>query len=110
MMRKNASTRVPARTTLLLLVFAVAGLSTLAKYSQHVPNSNPIHFFSKTTKMNVTHLPVVFVAVPNAPVVKVVLHRPAFRMLRPIFCEKIDLLQIGLTISLQHRSPPFSFV
>jgi hypothetical protein len=106
MIRKNPSTSILARTAVLLLIFAIAGLSTLAKHSQYLPKSNPTHFFSNATKMNVAHLPALFFAAPNAPIAKVIVHRPAFRRLSPVSSESIDLPQIALTISLQHRSPP----
>ena len=105
-MRRTDSKGVLAKIAILLLLFAVAGLSTLAKNSKYLPKSDPTHFLSNATKMNVGHLPVLFFAIQYAPRAKVVPVERRFRMLQPVSSEKIDLPQIGLIISLQHRSPP----
>jgi hypothetical protein len=107
-MRRNNSKGILAKAAILLLLVAVAGLSTLAKHSQYLPKSNPTHFFSNAAKMDVAHLPVIFLPAPAYPVAKIAPPEPAFRMLLQIFPEKIELPQIGLTVSLQHRSPPSS--
>jgi hypothetical protein len=106
--RRNDSKEFLAKAAILLLLIAVAGLSTLAKHSQYLPKSNPTHFFSNAAKMNVTHLSVLFLPAPICPVVKITPDEKAFRVLQQIFPEKIELPQIGLTVSLQHRSPPSS--
>lgn len=107
-MRRNDSKRILAKAAIVLLLVAVPGLSTLAKHSEYLPKSNPTHFFSNTTKMNVAHLPVLFFPAPMYPVAKVLPAEPAYRTSPPVSSEKIDLPQIGLTVSLQHRSPPSS--
>jgi hypothetical protein len=106
MMRKTDHKRILARATVLLLLFAIAGLSTLAIHSRYLPKSNPIHFISKATKMDVTHHPVVFAAGPLYPVVQLAPPQPAVRTVRVLQPEKFHLQQIGLFLSLQHRSPP----
>lgn len=105
-MRRNDSKHILARAAILLLLIAVAALATLARHSEYLPKSNPTHFFSNTAKMNVAHLPTLFLQAPTYPVAKVAPPEPAFSILRSISSEEIDLPQIGLTVSLQHRSPP----
>jgi hypothetical protein len=107
MMQKSDRKRILARTTVLLLVVAVAGVSTLAKYSQYSPKSDPIHFFSKATKMDVAHHPVDFVADPLYQVVAAVPSSPTFRTIQLVEPESFHhIRKISVTVSLQHRSPP----
>ena len=107
MMPKSDRKRILARTTVLLLVVAVAGVSTLAKYSQYSPKSDPIHFLSKATKMDVAHHPVDFAADPLHQIVAAVPPPPTFRTTQPVEPESFHhLREISVTVSLQHRSPP----
>jgi hypothetical protein len=107
MMQKSNHRRILARTTVLLLVFAVAGVSILAKYIQYSPKSDPIHFFSKATKVDVAHHPVDFAADPLYQVVAAVPPLPTFRTIQLVEPESFHhLREISVTVSLQHRSPP----
>jgi hypothetical protein len=94
--------------TVVLLLFAVAGLSTLAKNSQYFPKSNPTHFVNIANKMKVAPTPVVIERVSLYPIAKVVPPQPC--PLRNHRMEEISLPSpsIGVTVSIQHRSPPFS--
>ena len=100
--------RMLARTPVLLLLVALAGLAALAKHSEYLPKSNPTHYFSNAAKMRVAHLPVIFVSIPKFPVARVIPPQPEPYFLPLVEPQKLDLPQIGLTVSLQHRSPPFS--
>jgi len=106
MMRKIDDKRMLARTAVLLLLLAVAGLSTLAMHTRYLPKSNPLHFFSKATKMNVEHHPAILAAGPLYSVAELAPPRPEFRTAQVRQPEKVHLQQIGLILSLQHRSPP----
>jgi len=109
-MRRNDSERVLAKTAILLLLVAVAGLSALARHSQYLPKSNPTHYFSSITKMEVDQLPLVFFPAPMFAVAMVVPDEPAFQRSPRAASQRIDIPQIGLVVSLQHRSPPFPLV
>jgi hypothetical protein len=78
-MRKSDHRLLLTRTTVILLLFALAGLSALAKQSKYLPESNPIHFLSNATKMNVAHAPVLFVAAPLSALAKVVPPQPTYQ-------------------------------
>jgi hypothetical protein len=104
-MRRNDSRQIPSKAAILLLLVALFGLSTLARHSQYLPETNPVHFFSSTTKMDVDHLPALFF--PEATLVaKVFPDDPRCQRFLRTTSQEIDVPQISLTLSLQHRSPP----
>lgn len=105
-MRRNNSKRVLIKTTALLLIFAIAGLSTLAKQSRYLPESNPTHFLSNAAKMDEPHQPIHFAPAVLRPVAKIAPPQSEFRTRFVLDSEKPDLPEIGLVVSLQHRSPP----
>ena len=92
-------------TTVVLLLFAVAGLSTLAKTSQYFPKSHPTHYVNISNKMKVAPA-VVLEQAPLYPVAKVVF--PQGPAPTNSSSEHISVLatSIGITVSTQHRSPP----
>jgi hypothetical protein len=57
--RARRLVRVLHRVLALLLLAAVPGLSTLAKISWYLPQSNPGHYLTTATKMKVAHAPAV---------------------------------------------------
>jgi hypothetical protein len=101
------SLRVFARTTLvLLLLVAVAGLSTLAKDGQYFPSTNPVCHASLSTKMKVAHAPVVISGDELQPIARVVPPLPADRVTRLEQFEVAPVQRISVAVSMQHRSPP----
>ena len=91
-----------------LLLFAVTALSTLAKNSQYFSRSNPAHYLNISSKMKVSHLPVVIDRTPLRPVARFIPPQPDMRIARVAEEEIPALPSIGVTVSLQHRSPPIS--
>jgi hypothetical protein len=94
---------------LVLLLFAVPTLATLAKDSWYLPQSNPSHYLNIANKMQVPHCPVILKKAPSRVFVKIV------PMLQPVrTARERDSVaatpSIGVTVSLQHRSPPFLFL
>lgn len=90
---------------LALLLFAVPTLSTLAKDSWYLPQSNPVHFLNIASKMQIPHCGVVLH--------KAVVHTTAkITPLQPVAWNTLvrepapRKPSIGLTTSLQLRSPP----
>jgi len=77
-MRRHHSQRILVRAAELLLLFAVVGLSTLAKDAKYLPESNPLHHFSKSTKMELVHHPLNFEFSSTPMVSRVVPPNPVF--------------------------------
>jgi hypothetical protein len=94
--------------TVVLLLFAVAGLSTLAKNSQYFSKSNPAHYVNIATKMTESHLPAIINRTPQLPVARFVPPQPEMQITQVVRAEIPALPSIGVTVSLQHRSPPIS--
>jgi len=95
------------RLAILFLAFSVVVLSAAAKHNRFLPKSNPAHFLSKASKMNLgpspDFVPLATRTIPNT------LPVPAeFRVLALIQPENLAASQIGLILCLQHRSPPLS--
>lgn len=94
------------RLAVLMLACSLVVLGIAAKQSRFLPKSNPAHFLSKAAKMDVGYSPVASIplatrATPDflpAPA-----ETCATAITRP---EGIVTPQIGLTLCLQHRSPP----
>lgn len=91
-----------------LLLFAVAALSTLAKSSQYFPKSNPTHYVNVASKMKVAPLAVLSERAPLHPVAKVVPPQPCAPKNHEVEGIPLPFLSIGVAVSIQHRSPPSS--
>src|ERR1700726_2758272 len=87
---------------LALLLFAVPALSTLAKNSWYLPQSNPGHYLNIASKMQVPHSPVILEKVPLQAVAKVVPPQPVARNI-PEPDSDPPKPSISVTVSLQHR-------
>lgn len=94
--------------TVILLLFAVAGLSTLAKNSQYFPKSNPTHYVNIASKMKVAPTPVVLERAPLYPVAKVIPPQPCAPRNHGVEEITLPSPSIAVTVSIQHRSPPSS--
>jgi hypothetical protein len=91
---------------LALLLFAVPTLTTLAKNSWYLPQSNPGHYLNIASKMQVRHCAVILDQAPLEATAK--LERPPqppARHIREADWEP-PKPSLGVVISLQHRSPP----
>jgi hypothetical protein len=95
------------RLAVVVLLVTVAGLSTLAKDGQYGPRTSPERHVSLSTKMNVA-APVVFNRQPSQPVVHAVPAPPPVRAASAQDFEDPLIEKIGWSVSMQHRSPPFS--
>jgi hypothetical protein len=99
--------RKPAiRIAVVLLLFSVAGLATLAKNAQYLPKSNSARYITCATKMKAAQSALEADQKPLRPVARVIPVRPAHRPSRLDEPEAPPIQLIGLTISLRHRSPP----
>jgi hypothetical protein len=94
--------------TVIVLLFAVAILSTLAKNSQYFPKSNPTYYVNIASKMKAAAPPVLLERAPHYPITKIVPPQP--RAAKKRENEEIPVLppSIAVTVSIQHRSPPCS--
>jgi hypothetical protein len=105
MKRRLTRTNVQAATVVLLL-FAVTGLSTLAKNSQYFPNSNPAHYINISNKMKGAPAPVLLEPTPLYPIARVVPPQPCAPVNHSVEEISPPTPSIGVTVSIQHRAPP----
>ena len=98
--------RVYLKVAVVILLVAIAGFSTLAKNTQYYSGSNPAHYINISSKMKVSHLPVVIDRTSLHPIVRFVPPQPEMRASRIVEEEIPALPSIGVSVSLQHRSPP----
>jgi|SRR5580658_9646308 hypothetical protein len=96
--------------SIVVLLFAVAGLTTVAKTGQYFPKSNPTHYVNIATKMKAAPSCVVVRRDRLSPIAKVLPPKSEGAYIKAVK-EEADLPfpSVGVTISIQHRSPPFSF-
>jgi hypothetical protein len=104
--RRADTRRLCLQVGVVMLLLAIAGFSTLAKNSQYLSRSNPAHYINSCSKMKVSCLPVVIDRAPLQPVARFIPPQPEMRIARVVEEEIPALPSIGVTISLQHRSPP----
>jgi hypothetical protein len=90
---------------LLVLLLAVATLSTAAKMSWYLPRADAGHNLTAAIKMKLAHSPIIVDGLPLQPVVKVAPPLPRIRTSRLVEPEP-EIPSISVTVSLQHRSPP----
>src|SRR5690348_1421021 len=107
-MRPHRSQRILIKTTVLLLLVGVAGLSTLAKQGNYLPKGNPLRHYSKATKMERVHHPVDFIPVPAQPPSRILPPQPEFSA-TPLLRSGLTFRPTGLSISFENRAPPSSF-
>ncbi len=98
--------RIFARVAVFLLLLSVGGLETLAKSNEYLPESNPSHYLSIASKLNVGHPPVLLAAKHVLFVSPMVPPQPIFHFSQLERFEEPHFQQICLTASLRHRSPP----
>lgn len=94
------------RITIVLLLFTVAGLFTLAKNGQYYPKSNPAQNVSVSIKMNVAHSSAHVAEEPLQPVARFFLPRPPVGVSRVEVDETPLGPPVGIVVSMQLRSPP----
>jgi hypothetical protein len=90
---------------LLVLLLAVATLSTAAKVSWYLPQGDAGHNLTPAIKMKVAHSPIAFDGLLRQAVANVAPPLPEIRTSRPVEPEP-EIPSISATVSLQHRSPP----
>lgn len=91
---------------LALLLFAVPTLATLAKNSWYLPQSNPGHYLNIASKMQVRHCSIVFEKAPLQPAAKLEPPQPLVQSI-PNIDSELPKPSIAVTVSVQHRSPPY---
>jgi hypothetical protein len=105
--RKQALWRALTRLLVFFLLCAVPVLSTLAKASVYLPQSNTTHFINIAAKMKVADVQVV-VSQPEIaePIAALDLPQPEIRVMRADQLEAPPVPKVSLAVCLQHRSPP----
>jgi len=103
--RKSLLTKV----VICALLFAVAGLATMAKNGQYFPETSSAHYVSISTKMNVVHSSVQFTVDDLHPVTRLFSLQPPMRAKR-VEQSTISplIIQLCLTDSKPLRAPPSS--
>lgn len=98
------------RLAVLLLLVGLAGLATTAKDGQYHRASNIEHQSSLSTKMNVPPARAIVGAAELQKVARIIASkpRPTFRArFKP---EPLPTESVGITVAMQHRSPPETFL
>lgn len=93
------------RLALLLLLLAVPALSTLAKDSWYLPQTNAGHYLTGAIKMKVVHPRLLTDHEPLLAVAKIIPPQPEWPRIRRGQPE-FSVLSVGITVSPQLRSPP----
>ena len=104
--KKTVWTALLAKAVVLVLLFSVAGLATLAKNGQYYPKSNPANQVSISTKMNLAHAPAHLAKDHLQPAALSARLRPALQICRMASISAPRMLRAGLTVLMQDRSPP----
>jgi hypothetical protein len=104
---KRGAWIAPTRIIVFLLLCAVPILSTLAKDSAYLPQTNTAHFINVAAKMKVADAPLV-VSEPQAvePLAVLVPPEPEVAKTRQDQLEVPPVPKVSLKVCLQHRSPP----
>jgi hypothetical protein len=105
-MRRNRSQRILVRAVLLLLLFAVTVLSTLAKDAKYLPKSNPLRHFAQSTKMESLHHPLDSDPSSTPSVSGVVPPQPRFLARLLVQSQGPALYESPLAVFFQRRAPP----
>jgi hypothetical protein len=98
--------RLLTKVTVLILLFAVAGLSTGAKNSLYYPRTTSVHYLSIASKAKVAASPAQIDRNPLHPVAKLVPPPPVTRRTIENKAEPPPIQHLCVTVALQHRSPP----
>jgi hypothetical protein len=98
-----------AKIVLFALLFAVAGLATMAKNGQYFPETSSAHNVSVSTKMNVAHSSVQFTVDDLRAVTRLFSLQPPMRA-KPAEQSTAapPIIQLCLTDSKPLRAPPSS--
>ena len=109
---RKPSALVWKRAVILLLLLAVPALSTLARHSWYLSPSDVGHFLLTASRTKVAHAPSV-VEAPQTERTVVVMTAPepeAHNRTRWTPETPPQTPSIGITVSLQHRSPPVALL
>jgi hypothetical protein len=101
---------VCSKMVALILLLGLTGLATSAKDAQYFRTSKIEHESSLSTKMNVPPAPVILSSVDIQKVARIIATKPQ-ETYRPRFKpEPLPTESVGVTVAMQHRSPPESLL
>jgi hypothetical protein len=103
---RNARARFWARTSALVLAFAVMGLATVAKSGGFQPRSAARSHLHAAAKMDVERLELSSIRAPLHPITRIAPARPQFCQTQNQELDVPLAENLGLTLALKHRSPP----
>ena len=98
--------RIWLRAEALILLVAVASLSTLAKNSLYYPHHRETRFVNIASKMNAAKSPMVFERAPLQPVSRLVPPPPEYSEPARAELQVTAIRPIGLVVSPLRRPPP----
>lgn len=98
--------RVAVRIVVSLLLFTVAGLSTMAKDGKYYPNKKSAQHVSLSTKMDMVSPSIVLDRGPQQWVIDLVQSRPRVCLARIVDFAAPRIESVGVVVSMQLRSPP----
>jgi hypothetical protein len=107
-LRRKSSSGIWVKAAVVMLLFFVAGLATLAKNGQYFSKSSPARHVSISTKMDVGHAPAVLPGEVLQPVARFFPPQPPIRASRVVDLPTVPIRQIDIALSMQHRAPPIS--
>jgi hypothetical protein len=96
------------RLAILLLLLGLTGLSATAKDGQYHRASNLEHESSLATKMNVPPTPVILGSAEVKKVARILATKPPKTFRARFKPEPAPTESVGVTVAMQHRSPPKS--
>ena len=95
-----------ARVAALVVLVAVMALSTLAKNTDYLPDSNPAHYLSSASKMRLVHSPVIQDRTPSHPISKTIPQKQISKETHRNDPGLPSIQKIIFICSFQYRSPP----
>jgi hypothetical protein len=107
---RTPSVRAVRKIAVLLLLVFLAGFSTTLKYGQYFPQGDPIGHAAMSNKMDVAHAPATCDSAPVETATELVPPEPRCETFRREPPPPLVIQLLGLTLSLQHRSPPSLFL
>lgn len=99
-----------AKIAVLLLLILLAGFAATLKFGLYFPQGDPIAQAAMSNKMDVAHAPATYHAAPVESATEIVPSEARCETFRREPPPPPVNQMLGLTLSLQHRSPPSSFL
>jgi hypothetical protein len=107
---RRRSGQAAAKIAVVLLLILLAGFAATLKFGLYFPQGDPIGHVAKCNKINVAHAPDTCDSAPVETATEIVPPEPRCETFRREPPPPPIIRMLGLTLSLQHRSPPPSLL